>query len=73
MKISLALLLMLSISSTTSAAPLTKITGPYKVSFDLNTTLNYTTILAQPFETPKSSTYKILIKTNNSTLAQIAI
>ncbi len=73
MKISLALILMLLIASTASAAPVTKITGPYKISFDLNTTLNYTTILSQPFETPKSFTYKMLIKTNNSTLAQVAI
>jgi len=64
---------MLSIASAASAAPITKITGPYRISFDLNTTLNYTTVLVNPLETPKSFTYKMLIKTNNSTLAQVAI
>ena len=64
---------MLFIASVASAAPVTKVTGPYKVSFDLNTTLNYTNIIAKPIETPTSFTYKMLIKTNNSTFAQVAI
>jgi hypothetical protein len=73
MKILLASILMLLIASAASAAPVTKITGPYKISFDLNTTLSNTTILSKPLESPSSFTYKMMIKTNNSSLAQVAI
>jgi hypothetical protein len=64
---------MILIASAASATPVTKIMGPYKISFDLNTTLNYTTTLSQPLEKPSSFTYKMLTKTNNTTLAQVAI
>lgn len=73
MKFSIALMLMLIASSAASAAPETKIVGPYKVSFDLNTTLNYTVKLEQPIETPANSIYQILLNTYNYTLAKVQV
>ncbi len=66
-------MLMLIAASAASAAPETKIIGPYKVSFDLNTTLNYTVKLEQPVETPTNSIYQILLNTYNYTLGKIQV
>ena len=71
MKIVIALMLMLIAASAASAAPEAKIIGPYKISFDLNTTLNYTVKLEQPIETPTNSIYQILLNTYNYTLAKV--
>lgn len=66
-------MLMLIASSAASAAPETETVGPYKVSFDLNTTLNYTVKLEQPIETPANSIYQILLNTYNYTLAKVQV
>jgi hypothetical protein len=72
-KFNIALMLMLIAASAASAAPETKTIGPYKVSFDLNTTLNYTVKLEQPIETPANSIYQILLNTYNYTLAKVQV
>lgn len=61
------------VASIASAAPETKTTGPYEVSFDMNTALNYTVQLAQPYKTPTETIYPLMIKTDNKTLAQLSI
>ena len=73
MRLTLALIIMLMSTFMASGVPENKTLGPYNVSFDLNTTANYSIIYAKPVETPDSSTYMLLIKTNNSTLANVAI
>lgn len=73
MRFIIALMLMLTVASAASAAPETNIIGPYKVSFDLNTTLNYTVKLEQPIETPTNTIYQILLNTYNYTLGKIQV
>jgi hypothetical protein len=56
-----------------SAALETKTVGPYNVSFDMNTSTNYSILFSEPIRTSDSSVYLMLIKTNNTTMSQIAI
>jgi len=60
----------------TSAAPAIaeKIsTGPFRVSFDLNTSMNYSVKEEPLVAVPAYSVYKLLIATNNSSGAEIGI
>jgi hypothetical protein len=56
-----------------SATLETKTVGPYNVSFDMNTSINYSILFSKPVQTSDSSVYLMLVKTNNTTMAQIAI
>jgi hypothetical protein len=56
-----------------SGAVETKTVGPYNVSFDMNTSENYSILYSSPVETPDSNVYLMLIKLNNTTMAQVAI
>jgi hypothetical protein len=61
------------IATTAIAKPETNTIGPYKVSFDLNTTFNHTVKLAQPIDSPSAVLYNLFITTGNYTLAQLSI
>jgi hypothetical protein len=61
------------IATVANAKPETDTIGPYKVSFDLNTTLNHTIKLAQPVDSPYAVLYNLFITTRNFTLAQLSI
>lgn len=73
MKFILGLLLVLMIATMAQAKPETNTIGPYKVSFDLNTTINHTIELAQPVDSPYAVLYDLFITTRNYTLAQLSI
>ena len=73
MKLVLALLLVLMIATTAHAKTETNNIGPYKVSFDLNTTLNHTVKLSKPINSPSAVLYNIFITTRNYTLAGLSI
>jgi hypothetical protein len=73
MKLTLVLLIMLVGAYTVGGTPETRTIGPYNVSFDMNTTANYSILIAKPIVTPASSTYLMMVKTNNSSYAQVAI
>jgi len=73
MRFALILIIMLAGAIVASGAPENKTLGPYNVSFDLNTTMNYSILYAKPIVTPTSTTYMMMIKTNNSSLANTAI
>ena len=47
--------------------------GTYKVSFDLNTTLNHTVKVAQPIDSPSAVLYDLSVTTRNYTLARLSI
>lgn len=73
MRLLLAAVLALMLSSVALAAPETHQVGPYKVSFDMNTNMKY------QIETPSAqgnsmvTPYFLVIKTDNSTGASINI
>jgi hypothetical protein len=73
MKLVLALMILLMGAFAAAGAPETATIGPFNISFDMNTTMNYSILRAQPLETPALSIYMLQIKTNNSTLAQLSI
>jgi hypothetical protein len=73
MRLILAMIIMLTATLIASGVPETKTMGPYNVSFDLNTTTNYSILYAKPIQTPVSTTYMMMIKMNNSTLANLAV
>ena len=73
MRLALVLLSMLMVVSAAFAAPVTKTTGPYKVSFDLNTTYNYSVQVAKPYGAQDSSNYLIEIKRYNVTMASLTV
>jgi hypothetical protein len=60
-------------ASAASAATENVTTGPYMVSFDLNSSLNYTVQTSAPIGEAIRTAYPLLIKTNNSSEAQITI
>lgn len=73
MRISSALLFVLMLGFTASAAPEFATTGPYNVSFDMNTSLNYTVQSDTPISDALRTAYPLRIKTNDSFLADIRI
>jgi hypothetical protein len=72
-KISIAAILMLLLSSAALAAPEMHQLGPYTVSFNLNTSLNYQIQSQNPMIYPSATIYPLVISTNNTTGASISI
>jgi len=72
-KIILSSIIMLMVTCAASAAIENITTGPYVISFNMNTTANYSIQHVQSSDTPIASTYPISIKTNNSTQALVSI
>ncbi len=73
MRKTFVLMLMLLVASSAIAAPEIKTMGPYKVSFDLNTTLNYSLKVAPSVDIPESSMYSLQMITRNLTLGEITV
>lgn len=73
MKLLLATALVLMLSSMALAAPETRQLGPYSVSFDLNTNMNYQVQTSEPSTTASATVYSMRILTDNSTGAGISI
>ncbi len=73
MKISIATILLLLLSSAALAAPEMQQLGPYTVSFDLNTSLSYQIEPQNPMIYPSATIYPLVISTNNTTGASISI
>ena len=69
----LAMLLFVMLAFAGSAMPENATTGPYMVSFDLNTSLNYSIHSGAPVQESVRTAYPLLIATNNSSQAQITI
>lgn len=60
-------------SSLAFAATETQQLGPYTVSFDMNTPMQYQVQVQEPIETPFSTIYSLRISTDNTTGAGIGI
>jgi len=73
MRISLALLFVLMLGFTGSATPEFATTGLYNVSFDMNTSLNYTVQSDTPVKDALRTAYPLRIRTNDSFFADILI
>lgn len=73
MKLLLATTLVLMLSAVALAAPETRQLGPYTVSFDLNTNLNYQVQTSDPMDTGSATVYGMRILTDNSTGAGVNI
>jgi len=73
MRLVLVLVIMLTLTSAASAIAEKASAGPFKVSFDLNTSLNYSVKLEPVVSVPAYSVYKLLILTNNNSGAEIGI
>src|SRR5664279_2331558 len=73
MKISIAAILLLLLSSAALAAPEAHQLGPYTVSFNLNTSLSYQIQTQNPMVYPSATIYPLVISTNNTTGASISI
>jgi hypothetical protein len=73
MKLLIALVSMLMLSSLAMAAPESHQIGPYAVSFDLNTDIQSEVQSAQPTETEFATVYQMRIFTDNSTSAGISV
>jgi hypothetical protein len=69
----LAAVLMLMLSSMAMAIPEPQQLGPFNVSFDIKTNLDHTIQIAQPMQTDLGNTYQMRIFTDNSTNAIISI
>lgn len=61
------------LSSLAFAAPETEQLGPYTVSFDMNTPMQYQVQVQEPVETPYSTIYSLRIATDNTNGASIGI
>lgn len=61
------------LSSLALAAPESRQLGPYIVSFDLNTNMNYQIQMSDPLDTPTATIYSLAIITDNNTNAGISI
>ena len=72
MRLLLAAVVVLMLSSVALAAPETHQVGPYKVSFDMKTNMKYTNQIANP-QSPLGTINSLLIKTDNSTYALVSI
>lgn len=64
---------MLITSSLAMAAPEIHQVGPYTVSFDMNTNMNYEVRQESPMQTDFAVAYPLLIVTDNSTAASIFV
>jgi hypothetical protein len=72
-KLLLATALVLMLSSAALAASETRQLGPYTVSFDLNTNMNYQVQTSNPASTASATVYSMRILTDNNTGAGISI
>lgn len=61
------------LASVASADPSSITTGPYKVTFDLNTPMNYTVEITPPFEGGNYTSYSVLINVSNVANAGVYI
>ncbi len=73
MRLSIAAILCLLLSSAAQAAPEMHQLGPYMVSFDMNTSLSYQIQTQNPVVYPTATVYPLVITTNNTTGASISI
>ena len=73
MNLLLAAIFILMLSSLASSAPETHQLGPFEVSFDMNTNLNYSTQTPNPQGDSLATVYPFIINTNNATGALIRI
>ncbi|VVB72188.1 Uncharacterised protein [uncultured archaeon] len=73
MKLFLALGLVLMLSTIAMATPETATLGPYTVSFDLNTGLQYQLMTSEPVQAEGATIYGLQIFTDNTTKAIISI
>ena len=73
MRLSIAAILMLMLSSAALAAPETHQLGPYTVSFDMNTDMSYQIQTQDPAVYPFATIYPLVITTDNTTGASISI
>ena len=69
----LAAAFVLLLSSAAFAATETQQLGPYTVSFDMNTPMQYQIQAQEPIETPYSTIYSLRITTDDATGASIGI
>jgi hypothetical protein len=72
-RLSIAAILMLMLSSAALAVPETHQLGPYTVSFNMNTDMGYQTQTQDPAVYPFAAIYPLVIKTDNATGASISI
>ncbi len=61
------------LSSLALAAPESRQLGPYTVSFDMNTNMQYQIQMSDPLDTPFATIYSMRIITDNNTGAGISI
>ncbi len=73
MKIIIAIALVLMLSSLSFAATETRQTGPFTVSFNMNTNLNYQIQTPNPAVYPFATIYPVVVVTDNMTGASISI
>ena len=73
MRLLLALFIMAMLSFSASAATENATTGPYVVSFDLNSSSKYSIQSGMPVKEDIRTAYPLLISINNSTEVQITI
>lgn len=73
MKLLLATALVLMLSSLALAAPESRQLGPYMVSFDMNTNMQYQIQMNDPISTPATTIYSLSIVTDNNNGAGISI
>ena len=75
MKLIYTLVVLAALALSAQAAPERITTGPYTVSFDLNTTMNYTVEIlpAREMGNQTYTKYQIIASTNNSSWATVAI
>jgi hypothetical protein len=72
-KLLLTAALVLMLSSLALAATENQQLGPYMVSFDMNTPMQYQVQVQEPIETPYSTIYSMRIATDDTTGASIGI
>jgi len=73
MRLIIAIALLLMLSSLALAAPETRQIGPFTVSFNMNTSMNYQIQTPNPAVYPFVTIYPIVIVTDNTTGASISI
>lgn len=73
MRLLLALFFVVMLASAASAATENVTTGPYSVSFDLNSSLKYSVESGMPVQEELRTAYPLFVKVNNTTESQITI
>lgn len=72
-KLLIAMVLTMILPSIALAAEETQQLGPYTVSFDMNTDMNYQVHKLDPIATPFYTTYPMVVMTNNNTGSRIIV